>query len=90
MRSSYHIALTVPKRYDVLYIVEGNDAGVGSGRRRQLIDWYEFCICISLWNVFEIALGVSVMLSAVRTVLLTFDVYYAYRFAHTSLILITW
>jgi hypothetical protein len=31
MRTSYHIAFAVADRYDVLYIGEDNDTGVGQG-----------------------------------------------------------
>jgi hypothetical protein len=67
--------------YDVLYTGEETDAGVGSGRRRWILDWYGFCFSI-YWNVFEIALGDSLAFSEVQTVPSTFDVYYAYRTAH--------
>jgi hypothetical protein len=42
MRSSQHNAYIVLDRYDVLYTREETDAGVGSGRRRRLLDSYGF------------------------------------------------
>jgi hypothetical protein len=63
------IAFTVRDWYDVLYTGDENDSGVGSGRRRRLLDRYGFCFSISLWNVSEIALRDSVVFSIVQTVM---------------------
>jgi hypothetical protein len=60
--------------YDVLYTGEQTDAGVGSGRRRRVLDWYRFRFSISLWNVFEIALRDFVVFSVAQMVLSKFDV----------------
>jgi len=54
-----------------------------NGRRRRLLDWYGFRFSISLLNVFEIALRVSVLFPVVQMVLWMFDVYCAYGSAHT-------
>jgi len=40
-------AFTARDRYDVLYTGEENDVGVGSGRRRRLLDLYGFCFSVS-------------------------------------------
>jgi hypothetical protein len=57
--------------------------GVGSGRRRQFLDWYGFRFTTMLWNVFKVALRDSVLFSAVQTVISTLYVYCAYGSAHT-------
>jgi hypothetical protein len=54
---------------DILYAGDKSDAGVGTGRRRQFLNLYGFRFSITLWNVLEIALWDSVVLSAVQTVL---------------------
>jgi hypothetical protein len=79
MRTSWHIAFTLTERYDVLYNGEENDNSVGSGLRRRILDWYEFCFSISLWQVFEIELCHSVVFSVVRMVLWNFDPFCTYH-----------
>jgi len=77
---SLHITyfLHCPWQIWCIYTGEENDAGVGSGCRRRLLDWYGFRFPISLWKVFEIVLCESVVFSVVQRVLWKFDVYCAY------------
>jgi hypothetical protein len=65
MHSYQHTAFTVLDRYDKLYGAHENDAGVGSGRRRQFLDLYEFRFSITLWNEFVIEMRDSVVFSVV-------------------------
>jgi hypothetical protein len=50
MRTYQYSAFTVLDIYDTLYAVHKNDAGVGSGRRRQFFDLYGFLIYLLIVN----------------------------------------
>jgi hypothetical protein len=65
MRSYQHTAFIVLDRYDILYGAHESDADVGSGRRNQFLDWYEFRFSTTLWNEFVIELRDSVVFSVV-------------------------
>jgi len=69
MRTYQHTAFAVLDRYDIFYGGHKSDAGVGSGRRRQFLDWYGFRFFTTLWNVFVIELCDSVVFSVVQTVM---------------------
>jgi hypothetical protein len=83
MRTYQHIAFAVLDRYDTFYGGHQSDVGVGSGRRRRFLDLYGSRFFMTLGNVFVIELRDSVVFSVAKTILSTFDVYYAYGSAHT-------
>jgi hypothetical protein len=69
MRTYQHTAFTVLDRYDTFYGGHKSDAGVGSGRRRRILDSYGFHFSKTLWKVFITEPRDSVVFSAVQTVI---------------------
>jgi hypothetical protein len=69
MRTYQHTAFTVLHKYDIPYDGYKRDAGVSSWHRRWFSDWGGFHFYTTFWNVCEIVLRDSVVVSAVQTVL---------------------
>jgi hypothetical protein len=61
MRTYHYTAFTDLDIYDILYAGHKSDAFVGSGRRRRFLDLYGFHLSTSVWNVFVIEVGDSVV-----------------------------
>jgi hypothetical protein len=65
MRTYQRTAFAVFDRYDIFYVGNKSDAGVGSGRRRRFLDLYGFRFSTMLWHAFVIELRDSVVFSIV-------------------------
>jgi hypothetical protein len=69
MRNYQHVGFDILDRYDIFYGGDEKDAGVVSGHRRRILNFYGFPFSTTLGNEFLKELCDSVVFSVVQMVM---------------------